>query len=278
MPIIPNFPQDLLDQHHHWHSPADHPGAGAGRVHGPLEPGGGLEFLVFHRDFMAQVLAWYNATNFAQPPFNDPAQKAALVAPWLTVPAALKTNPDWPNWAADATRLDSQTPGFASDDELGRFIETGIHNQFLHGAASTAFGDPVVRTLHSPQSTLFYGIHGLVSHWWAVWQRRAFFDPSKVAPKLGKRFAAEVFKPTPKLAVSDVNTLVKDFLDHKPSIIDVVIEPPQIPMPPGPVEDRLKRLERHVFPNAVSMSTFIHADERPHVGPPATGEKAGETS
>lgn len=74
MVLIPNFPQDLLDQHHHWHSPADHPGAGPGRLHPMGSTGGGTEFLVFHRDFSAQVLAWYFTSNFTGAPFNDAVQ------------------------------------------------------------------------------------------------------------------------------------------------------------------------------------------------------------
>ncbi len=131
MPTIPGFPSDLLDQHHHWHSPSSHPGAGPGRTHAAGTPGGGLEFLTFHRNFDAQVLAWYNATSFSQAPFDNVVQKAQLVAPWTSVPPELQADSDWGFWSPDAARLDSGTPDFAGADELGTFIELGMHTKLL---------------------------------------------------------------------------------------------------------------------------------------------------
>src|SRR5438034_423937 len=156
MPTIPSFPQELADQHHHWHDPSAHPELGPGRVNAAGSSGGGLEFLTFHRNFQAQVLSWYNTQNFTQAPFNNAATKASLVAPWYSVPVELQANADWPNWAAEAARLDALSPDFASVDELGTYIELGIHNNFLHGATAAAFNEAVVGTFHSPQSSLFY--------------------------------------------------------------------------------------------------------------------------
>lgn len=164
MPLIPNFPQNLLDEHHHWHEPTAHPGTPGGRVRGFGTPGGGLEFLQFHRDFMRRVLVWWNET---QPPI-DPA----AIAPWTSIPAALK-NPAVTGWngtrAAQEARITSNNPPFATADELGTYIEGGIHG-WLHPATADAFNDPVVRNLHSPQSTYFYQIHGLVDKWWSDWE------------------------------------------------------------------------------------------------------------
>jgi hypothetical protein len=60
MSLIPNFPQNLLDEHHHWHDPNAHSGTPGGRANGFGTPGGGLEFLQFHRDFLVRFHAWYD--------------------------------------------------------------------------------------------------------------------------------------------------------------------------------------------------------------------------
>lgn len=152
MPTIPNFPQALADQHHHWHTGSAHPEAGPGRVHAMGSSGGGLEFLVFHRNYMAQFFAWYNSANFTAAPFNDPVQKASLPAAWTAVPSVLKqASLGWTGtWASDAGRLESGLPDFASADALGTFIEMGIHNQFLHGASAAQLGESALNGFHSP--------------------------------------------------------------------------------------------------------------------------------
>jgi hypothetical protein len=270
MAIIPNFPDALIDQHHHWHDPSAHPGAGPGRTHPAGTAGGGLEFLTFHRNFVAQALAWYNTTNFSQAPFNDATQKAQLVAPWMTVPAELQGDSDWPTWAADAARLDSDNPDFPSADELGTFIEVGIHNQFLHGATAAAFNEPVVGSLHSPQSTFFYKIHGLVDHWWSLWQTH-----HKIRFKeLMKELVKEVIDTPHKRLVEDVKHIAeKEFVtetkdriaDVKLAALDVLEDPRRLgdPVFAETINRRLVRVERQIFPRS---ATFILPDERPAVG------------
>jgi hypothetical protein len=231
MPEIPNFPQDLLHQHHKWHMPADHPELPPIRQHPVGSRGSGIEFLTFHREFMGQVLAWYNTTTFTIDPFDELSQKASLVAPWTTVPTELRDLEDWKNWKNDAARLDNAiTPGptrpsdFDSSDNLGIFIESGIHNLFLHDAAGTVYKDRlIVPPATSPLSTLFYKIHGLVQHWWSIWARRyalrgspsptfdpnrplerlmpdfgagsTVFDPKRSVPTLSAQMSAPVFDP-----------------------------------------------------------------------------------
>jgi uncharacterized protein YaeQ len=123
------------------------------------QPGSGLEFLEFHRDFMSKVLSWYSTQSFAD---------ANAVAPWTAVPAELKASElGWnARWAADELRLLALAPGFPTSDALGIFIETGIHNSFLHTATAAHFSEPIVKSFHSPSSTYFYKIHGLVQYWW----------------------------------------------------------------------------------------------------------------
>jgi hypothetical protein len=186
MAIIPNFPPDLLDQHHKWHEPNQHPLLAPLRKHLMGSAGGGTEFLVFHRNFSAQALAWYNTTTFTTDPFDKASKKASLVAPWTAIPADMKALPEYASWKADDIRLESGFPNFANDDDLGFFIESRIHNLFLHGAASTVFNEPEVKSLHSPESTLFYKIHGLVDYWWSKWQRRNLFFPDRPVHGLGR--------------------------------------------------------------------------------------------
>jgi hypothetical protein len=233
MPEIPNFPQDLLHQHHKWHMPSEHPELLPTRLHPRGSTGSGTEFLTFHRDFLGQVMAWYNSTNFTIDPFDNPAQKASLVAPWITVPPELREGVpgSWELWKNDAARLDSAiTPGptrpgdFDSKDALGIFIELGIHDRFLHGASSVVYKDDLILPpATSPLSTLFYKIHGLVQHWCYIWSRRyalrgspsltydsnrpletrvrgfgetsPTFDPDRHFPRPGLQMSAPAFDP-----------------------------------------------------------------------------------
>ena len=176
MALIPNFPQNVLDMHHHWHDASQHPGPG-GRVHPFGTTGAGLEFLQFHRDFVAQFHTWFDTQPFGTGAFNTApfltaASASAAVAPWSSVPAALQ-DPMVTGWGsvqiAQSGRLATLTPPFATADELGTYIEGGIHG-WIHGAAAAAYSEPIVGTLHSPKSTYFYGIHGLVDYWWRQWQ------------------------------------------------------------------------------------------------------------
>jgi hypothetical protein len=169
--IIPHFPEYLSNLHHNWHEPGSHPTAGPGRIHTAGTAGAGLEFLTFHHSFMMQAFAW-----FATQTFNP----ALDISAWTAIPNELKI-PEL-GWTAfhqaEEARILGNDPRFASADQLGTFIELGIHNNWIHGATATFFSEPVVSTFHSPQSTFFYKIHGLVDYWWKHWQiRNAIFRP-----------------------------------------------------------------------------------------------------
>src|SRR5712691_6369427 len=183
MPTIQNYPQSLLDEHSNWHM---HPGdpAQGGRAIWPGLPGSGLEFFTFHRTFWVHFHAWYD---------TQPGADQAAVAPWTAIPPELKTDAvGWtPVWAAAENRLVSNVPPFQTADELGIFVEQGIHNQFLHSAAGLAYNEPLLFSpMTSPQSTHFYQLHGLVSYWWSQWQARQ-------------------------------KTVIKDFKEHKEFIKDI---------------------------------------------------------
>ncbi|MFD4660636.1 hypothetical protein ACFWP2_34060 [Kitasatospora sp. NPDC058444] len=267
MPEIPDFPEELADQHHHWHDPSAHPGAGPGRTHPAGTPGGGLEFLTFHRNFVAQFHAWYDPHTFTTAPFDDPVQKVQLVAPWHSVPTELrKSEYGWDSFDGDAQRLDSGTPDFATADELGTFIELGIHNNFLHGAAAAEYNEPVLASFHSPHITQFYGIHGLVDYWWAQWQRRhkirvkellkeqsvevdlkQLRDTAVIGDDLHKRIDDVKRSGLEKTAVSELSDGILDGID---------------PETLRSIGDRLTRLERQAFPG----KAFVGAPLRPRVG------------
>jgi hypothetical protein len=264
MPTIPNFPGELLDQHHNWHTPGVHPSVGPGRAIPMGAPGAGIEFLTFHRNFLAQFHAWYDTTGFTQPPFDDAMQKITLVAPWTSVPAELRDpSLGWTQtWADDETRLATDVPDFASADELGTFIETGIHNNFLHGAAAEHYGEPLLAGFHSPQSTFFYKIHGLVDHWWSLWQ----LDHKLIVKELIKEIADDVLhKRVARDLVKERFPEVKDrFGEVKLAAFDVPDEPRTWdPIVLASLEERLSRVETEIFPQ---RRTFIRATQRPPVG------------
>jgi hypothetical protein len=166
MPTIANFPTAFHDEHHAWHT-----GAHAGfpvRKFQRGSPGSGSEFLAFHGNYMSKVLAWY---------LDQPGADRNAVSAWTGVPSVLKTSAlGWTSqWANDEAKLAAPAGQFASRDALGIFIEAGIHNQFLHDATAKHFNEPdVADIMKSPSSTYFYKIHGLVQHWWLLWERPQF--------------------------------------------------------------------------------------------------------
>lgn len=262
MPTIPDFPTELLDQHHAWHSPGAHGSTSGGRVNPEGTPGAGREFLVFHRNYMAQFRAWYDTHPFSSPPFSDPVQRAALVAPWTEVPSELKQPQyGWNTaWSSSEQRLNDGFPDFPTDDQLGTFIETGIHNNFLHGAAAEHFNEPLLGGFHSPQSTYFYAIHGLVDRWWSAWQRRnkirvAEIDWDVRRPlRLDRKVIVDITK-----RFGDVKLTGREGPDIRRPQFD--------PLELARLQERLGHLERQV---QVQARTLIRAQERPPVGDEVT--------
>jgi len=162
MPAIPNFPPSLLDEHMKWHMNVGDPAHGGRSVQAGTS-GSGIEFLAFHRSFIQRVLGWYQL---------QPGADLAAIAPWTAIPPELKVpRARWTAVTEDQERrILTNNPSFQDADDLGIFIETGIHNNFLHGAASVIYNEPVLNDPHqSPLSTYFYRIHGLVDKWWSDW-------------------------------------------------------------------------------------------------------------
>jgi hypothetical protein len=153
VPQIPNFPQSLLEEHKQWH----HARHNVNTSNPP--PGYGLEFLQFHRDFIARALAWYIQNG------NDPR----LVEPWSSVPEAIRRAPCY-NQAAEA-RILFQPESFASADELGRFIESSNIHACIHRESAQLYADQDINDFDlAPHETVFYNIHGMVDRWWRNWE------------------------------------------------------------------------------------------------------------
>jgi len=126
-------------------------------------PGSGLEFLTFHRSFVGHFHTWYDV---------QPGNDQAAVAAWPAIPPELKTAAaGWSTtWAAQETHITTNSPAFPTSDALGIFIETGIHNNFLHSAAGIVYNEPLLfNPMTSPMSTHFYQLHGLITNWWNHW-------------------------------------------------------------------------------------------------------------
>lgn len=272
MSVIPNFPQNLLDMHHAWHRQIEHPTL-PGRAIPPGQPGSGLEFFQFHRDFVGQFHAWYD---------SQPGADQNAVAPWTALPSQVKAPAvGWnPNLAAQEQRITTNSPPFTSADALGQFVENGIHN-WVHGATATAFQDESVRSLHSVQSTYFYKIHGLVDLWWQQWHAPKArikdvvdsdpkrFVADKVVLREHKQFQKDVV-PDGKGQFKEIKEKDKDKdLVENPGwgeeVIDPVINPAAVQL-----QNLAQRLE--AVEGRLSRRAFIRADERPDVGGHAQDE------
>ncbi|WP_020619732.1 hypothetical protein [Paenibacillus daejeonensis] len=186
MPAIPNFPPELLAEHRNWHH-ARH----QVNTNNP-PPGYGLDFLQFHRQYIAKARQWYLQQGY------DPG----LIQPWGLPPEQIRRSPCYD--VAAEQRITMNPRSFASADELGRFIEaSGLHN-CIHQQAALYYNEPALNDLDiAPGSTVFYQIHGMIDRWYAEWlaasgmsgapatrlrEQRADTQPS--APQSSRRPAA----------------------------------------------------------------------------------------
>ena len=149
------------------------------------ESGNGVEFLAMHR-VMLQMLADL-----------DPAARPWLVG-WSAPPTDPKdaadpipngaTTPFSPDMLAALDRLEHHLDSFASEDELGLYIETsfrpqagdpmasaadrtaGVHNylhqRFQDPSSPTDLGNPAVNLLNAR----FWRLHGWIDHLWATYR------------------------------------------------------------------------------------------------------------
>lgn len=179
MAIIQNIPENMITEHVNWHTRPGNPGGG-GRAINPW-PGGsteaalgsGEEFLVWHQGYVARFREWVDSLPGTQKP------DASAIQPWTAIPQGLKMG--MVGWnasrAEDEARL-SDMSSFETLDDLGRFLEWGLHG-FLHGASTQMWNEPVLSTFESPRSTYFWQLHGLIEHW-----RQQWVDAQQQAPGL----------------------------------------------------------------------------------------------
>jgi hypothetical protein len=155
MSLIPNYPKALNDEHSSWHMNRPIPMG---------EHGSGFDFLTFHHHFLEDFHKWYDKQPFAD---------QAAVTPWVEIPSQLKVQAfGWnADLAASQDRIVHHPETFTNADELGIFIENGMHN-WLHTRSADLYKEPVLSTAHDANlSTHFYQIHGLIDSWLTSWLR-----------------------------------------------------------------------------------------------------------
>jgi hypothetical protein len=162
--VLLNIPISLLDEHHAWHTPGVHPHFPT-RTNPLGSPGSGQEFLTFHRYFLNKFHRWYDFR---------PGTNLTIVYPWHQIPGGLKDpSLGWnQNLANIENRIVNNPGSFTSADQLGIYIEGSIHG-WLHNASATYYREPILATFHSPESSYFYQLHGLVDKWWWNWEHRS---------------------------------------------------------------------------------------------------------
>ena len=154
MPMIPDFPRELLEEHRAWHH------ARMAVDPGNPPPGYGADFLEFHRRFIRRALDWYRRRGYDE----------RLVAPWTVPPEPIRSSPCYDR-AAEA-RIVRMPRSFATADALGRFIEaSGLHG-CIHQQAALLYGEPDLNDFDvAPRSTVFYQIHGMIDNWYRAWEQ-----------------------------------------------------------------------------------------------------------
>lgn len=151
----------LLAQHNDWHTrPCSTNGqplsgqVGVGRR--CSRPG--EDFLIWHRSYIERLRDAYEAQGLTH-----------NIDPWLAPPSEITSHPNWTAShqaavAAMSTLINPRTGlRFASLDEFGSFVEGAFHGT-LHTISAQIWGgtDPNVGNFMSPDSTLFFKIHGLI--------------------------------------------------------------------------------------------------------------------
>ena len=153
MPSIPNYPEALVNEHAGWHMNRPIPMG---------KEGSGFDFLTFHYHFVEHFHEWYDKQPFAD---------QAAVKPWVEIPPELKSQAaGWnADFAASEDRIAHHPETFANLDELGSFIDRGIHIWF-HTHSAAVYNEPVLASPHVAElSTYFYQFHGLINSWFTSW-------------------------------------------------------------------------------------------------------------
>ena len=255
---------DLMNRHMGWHGDPMANSMGFPKRSIPMgNPGSGSEFLTFHGTFINDFFTWNNSHGV---PIST-----SLLSPWITLPPEIKSQENATYQAADL-RITTNLPAFTSADQMGIFIEGGIHNNFLHSAAASAYGEPILNTFNSPKSTYFYQLHGWINYWWHKWfPQKSILKDSIKEHKEHKEFIKEH-----KEIIKEHKEFIKE---HKELFFEVQKHVPEIPKLKDAEGDpfkqhvidpeilrglhqRLQSLEK----NTAKNGPFIKQSERPAVG------------
>jgi hypothetical protein len=151
VPEIADLPERFLVRHHHWHMD-----------HLDIEADGyGAALLDFHRDFVADVLAWMRETG----------RDTSLVQPWSEIPAELVADVTFSSTRAEAVRRITERPyAFGDLDDFGLFLTSDSRSKNLHlwfhDVCQAVYRDTLVRPFETaPRSSYFYNFHGLIQRW-----------------------------------------------------------------------------------------------------------------
>jgi hypothetical protein len=188
MPSIPNYPEALVNEHAGWHMNRPIPMG---------EEGSGFDFLTFHYHFVEHFHEWYD---------KQPSADQAAVTPWVEIPPELKSQAvGWnADLAASEDRIAHHPETFANLDELGKFIDSGIHIWF-HTHSAPVYKEPVLASPHVAElSTYFYQFHGLINSWMTSWLQ------SDAAAKVDAWFDRDAYLA----AYSDARAAGIDPLEH----------------------------------------------------------------
>ena len=169
MPDIPNIPSAMIPEHENWHMQPGNPSRGGRLINpwpsseaGPIS-GSGAEFLNWHGDYLDRFVAWVNSL----PPNEQP--EPSSIEPWTAIPLGFKMG--MLGWNQDRSKQEQRLQdmsNFQTLDELGIFLEWGLHG-FFHNAAAQMFKEPIIMTFESPRSTYFWQLHGLIENWHQRW-------------------------------------------------------------------------------------------------------------
>lgn len=170
MPIINNIPDKMITEHINWHTKPGNPSSGGRKINpwptGRISPapGSGEEFLVWHKGFIERFRAWVDSLPDNEKPPADQIES------WTEIPIGFKMGMvGWnENRAAQEARV-KDMDSFGTLDELGRFLEWGLHG-WLHGASASMFNEPLMGSYRSLKVTYFWQLHGLIDHWRQQWQ------------------------------------------------------------------------------------------------------------
>lgn len=237
--------------------------------------GSGHEFFQFHKDVINEFFAWNNVHHAAM---------SADIAAWTGIPVELKMpETGWPNpgfngnLANAEARINSNTPPFASDDDLGIHVETTIHN-WIHGAvaASSILALPaaektVIGGFHSVQSTYFYKIHGLVQYWWDRWLHpkshiKEILDHKFVIKDIHdtKPHFKEIIDTAGKFRIKEIKEKDKDLVEGKAFV--EIVDPFRHQFDPELINQTVARLVKLESQVHKKRSPFIKPFMRPDVG------------